>query len=46
MQTFASAAAAAEPAPLGEIVGITLLRPQRHSPWDLGPCRRRRRRFL
>jgi len=46
MQTFTSAAAAAEPAPLGENVRITLPRPQRRWPWDLGPCRRRRRGFL
>jgi len=46
MQTFTSAAAAAEPAPLGENVAITLLRSQRRWPWDLGPCRRGRRGFL
>jgi len=46
MQTFTSAAAAAEPAPLEEIVRVTLLRARRRSPWDLGPCRRRRRGFL
>src|SRR6185295_10988208 len=46
MQTFTSAAAAAEPAPLGENVAITLLRSQRRWPWDLSPCRRGRRGFL